>query len=341
MRFLIVHHDTLGLRHDARILHRALTTVRPPCSVHHIIVPGPMLFDYKTPLNLSEEITAAAPFDCTFILEHAHANDPITRSEFSKAVVYIPNIEWMSPADEEVVRSGCIWKVLLKNRYSLDIFRALPHVDHVSASTCIGWTSEDPLDRATGHTATDYNRFLHVKGISSQKQTDIVMETWAENPSFPKLTVVLRFPYGFELTQPMKYASNVDVIMREVPLSELHSLQSAAGVHVAPSLAEGFGHSLNEARAAGSILITTDAPPMNELVKNGETGLLVPVDETRSSPMKRSRWYPVTREALAVAVEKVLRLPQASREKMGRAAREVYLGERERFHANLSQALEL
>ena len=53
-----------------------------------------------------------------------------------------------------------------------------------------------------------------------------------------------------------------------------------AGVYVCPSSTEGYGHYLNEGRSAGGIIITTDAAPMNELVSNGDNGLLVKVSHT-------------------------------------------------------------
>jgi hypothetical protein len=52
-------------------------------------------------------------------------------------------------------------------------------------------------------------------------------------------------------------------------------LQSVAEVHMCPSLIEGWGQYIDEGRRTKSVVLTLDAPPMNELVKNGETGILV------------------------------------------------------------------
>ena len=62
-------------------------------------------------------------------------------------------------------------------------------------------------------------------------------------------------------------------------------LQSVAEVHMCPSLIEGWGQYIDEGRRAKAVVLTLDAPPMNELIrdsnsdsnthKNGNTGILV------------------------------------------------------------------
>ena len=47
-------------------------------------------------------------------------------------------------------------------------------------------------------------------------------------------------------------------------------------VHVCPSSREGFGHYINEARSVSAVIITVDAPPMNEFVTNATSGILIP-----------------------------------------------------------------
>jgi glycosyltransferase involved in cell wall biosynthesis len=64
-------------------------------------------------------------------------------------------------------------------------------------------------------------------------------------------------------------------VRRDIP-----RLLKAADVFVFPSLFEGFGVSLLQAMAMGLPCVTADAPPMNELITHGKTGLLV---QARSS----------------------------------------------------------
>ena len=52
-------------------------------------------------------------------------------------------------------------------------------------------------------------------------------------------------------------------------------LQTVAAVHMCPSLIEGWGQYIDEGRRAKAVVLTLDAPPMNELVNDGDSGILV------------------------------------------------------------------
>jgi hypothetical protein len=54
-----------------------------------------------------------------------------------------------------------------------------------------------------------------------------------------------------------------------ISFTQVRRFQSEHPIHICASEREGFGHYLNEARAAGALIITTDHPPMNELVTSG------------------------------------------------------------------------
>ena len=61
--------------------------------------------------------------------------------------------------------------------------------------------------------------------------------------------------------------------------SDIPRLMAAADVFVFPSLYEGLGVSLLQALAAGLPCVTTDRPPMTEVVDHEVTGLLAPAGE--------------------------------------------------------------
>lgn len=71
---------------------------------------------------------------------------------------------------------------------------------------------------------------------------------------------------------------------RHVSFGEIRALQARFPAHACPSEREGFGHYLNEARAAGAAVLSTDHPPMSEMVRHGGSGVLVRPERTGSYP---------------------------------------------------------
>ncbi len=67
----------------------------------------------------------------------------------------------------------------------------------------------------------------------------------------------------------------VEVLIEDLPTDEHLRLFASAHVCVAPSRWEGLGLHLYESMALGLPVITNDNPPMNEVVRDGDNGLLV------------------------------------------------------------------
>jgi glycosyltransferase involved in cell wall biosynthesis len=67
----------------------------------------------------------------------------------------------------------------------------------------------------------------------------------------------------------------VEVVLEDLPTDEHLRLFAAADVCVAPSRWEGLGLHLFEAMALGLPVIANDNPPINEVILDGENGLLV------------------------------------------------------------------
>ncbi len=67
----------------------------------------------------------------------------------------------------------------------------------------------------------------------------------------------------------------VEVLIEDLPTDEHLRLFASAHVCVAPSRWEGLGLHLYESMALGLPVITNDNPPMNEVVRDGENGLLI------------------------------------------------------------------
>ena len=56
-----------------------------------------------------------------------------------------------------------------------------------------------------------------------------------------------------------------------VDYNVIQFLQSVADVHMCPSLIEGWGQYIDEGRRSKSVVLTLDAPPMNELIRDNNT----------------------------------------------------------------------
>jgi len=67
----------------------------------------------------------------------------------------------------------------------------------------------------------------------------------------------------------------VEVVLEDLPSDEHLRLFASADVCIAPSRWEGLGLHLYESMALGLPVITNDNPPMNEVIRDGENGLLV------------------------------------------------------------------
>ena len=72
---------------------------------------------------------------------------------------------------------------------------------------------------------------------------------------------------------------NITILHGTVPREELVQMYQESDVAVLPSKWEGLGLTFLEAISCGLPILTVDAPPMNEFVKNRETGFLCGITE--------------------------------------------------------------
>ncbi len=174
----------------------------------------------------------------------------------------------------------------------------------------IGFTSPDRRD---GQVAKDWRRFLHVAGRSTVKGTDVILQLWARHPEWPILHLV-----QCAENAPQSVPPNVELHAGYVDDRELLRLQNHCGIHLCPSRCEGWGHYIAEGLSCGAVVLTTDAPPMNELVTE-QRGRLVGWD--RSEPRHLGTSYYVSPSALEESIEGLLHTPEAELALLGEAAR--------------------
>jgi glycosyltransferase involved in cell wall biosynthesis len=136
---------------------------------------------------------------------------------------------------------------------------------------------------------------------------------------------------------PLRASVNLTFLLKHLPEPKRRTLQRQSGVHVYPSYAEGFGHSLNEARAAAAVLVTTGGPPMNEFIEDGGSGILVPVRPENQKPYHRVTAYHVTADDLEQSIQGALQLSDEQRLTMGSRARARYEHDRNLFQAGIRE----
>ena len=117
--------------------------------------------------------------------------------------------------------------------------------------------------------------FFHSAGMSPRRKgTDLVVDAFRQLSGEARLVIHLqRCLDDFQSLKEACQADNrIEVVEKVVGPPGLYHL---GDVYVYPTRLEGIGLTIAEALASGLPTITTDCPPMNEFVKNGESGLLV------------------------------------------------------------------
>lgn len=225
-------------------------------------------------------------------------------SQLSGVVALIPNQERFPRRHLGRLRS--VDHVLCKSQHAVDVFSK-----HASKVSYIGFTSED---RDDPEIAADYDRFFHLAGKSTLKGTSVLLDLWSRNPQWPKLTIVQS-----AANAPKETPANVRLISEYLHDSRLRELQNQHGIHLCPSLSEGWGHYIVEAMSCGAVVVTTDGPPMNELVRE-DRGILVPYNHAESRHLGMN-WH-VDPSGLSDAIESILAMPDAQKERLGKNAAE-------------------
>lgn len=197
-----------------------------------------------------------------------------------------------------------------------------------------GFTSVDRFRRNRG---MDYNRFIHICGKSPYKGTLKIVEAWINHPEFPRLTIKVYDGMYSDIQNMLKnkVVKNLEINNDFVSEDELSELYNACGIHLCPSNAEGWGHYIAEAKSAKAVVLYTNAPCMNETFTDGVDGISIDCDT--SAPIITNGvcpFYEIDPINVAKAVQKVLSLPLAEKQRIGNNARASYLKNDADFTSN-------
>jgi len=314
---LLIHVHTVGLRRDLDVFRRALHGLPVHLSV--------TAFDPAWRPRLVRGLRRATgtlsrrpTYDVNlFVEEIVEGWIPLARVN-----CLVPHQEWFSDETRALV-PRMNW-IVCKSQFAVQMFQSF-----APRTAFTGFTT---LDRYDPSVAKDYNACLHVAGTSLQKGTYTINEVWLRHPRWPLLNLHWTEPTARPVPGP-----NVRCETSFVDERTLRKIQNRCGIHLCPSEAEGFGHYLVEAMSSAAVVITTDAPPMNELVRP-ERGVLAGYN--RQAPQGAGMNYYVDPARLEEAVERVLAMSPAERERLGKNAREWFLENDRLFRQRLWEVLQ-
>lgn len=221
---------------------------------------------------------------------------------------------------------GRMHYILCKTRAGLAASHALVEQKHVQCTPVyLGFSSPFTSIACT----PDWTRVLHLAGSSPYKNTATVIQTWIRHPEWPELVVICRElcrrnaeKYGVD----WKAAGRAPNIRVHERVDNVVELQCTIRTHLCPSITEGYGHYINEARAAGALIITSDLAPMNELV-DAESGILTRCGQIL---LKQHNMIPIetcVAPDIERAVQTCIEMPIAEKIRLGARARVRYLAE--------------
>src|SRR5699024_3721758 len=191
----------------------------------------------------------------------------------------LPHIKIGSYIDyykEHTVKEFFIYDFLIcntKRHYS--VFEEHPQCYYVpwGTDTEVFQPNESSRERLT---------FFHSAGMSTRKGTEFVIDAFIDGNIYKNANLIihtqrkLEDTFGYDTEELKKY--NVKVVEDTVTVPGLYYL---GDIYVYPTKLDGLGLTMYEALASGLPIITTNQPPMSEVV-NTNVGILVEVDYLRS-----------------------------------------------------------
>lgn len=156
---------------------------------------------------------------------------------------------------------------------------------------------------------------IHLVNAIKHIDKDIQVVLCAGAPDTPEIEKEMQ--KGVE--REKKKRKNIFWIREMVTKKTAIQLYSHAAVFCCPSIYEPFGIINLEAMACGTAVVASAVGGIKEVVKDGKTGLLVPLKQQKKSPFEASNPEKFAKD-LAVAVNKVA-LDEKLQKSMGRAGR--------------------
>jgi len=176
-------------------------------------------------------------------------------------VVYIPMFDCVSLAEIKYLHFVDLWVALNKFSYVLLIAQGFK-----SKSVYLPYAlnlSEYPYKERGGQVFAHNAGYHKLPGsiMDAHKGTDIVVRTM-QLPEFSAYTLILN-----SLTDVPMAAGTPNIKINKCLHHTMAELYAEGDIYLAPSRWEGLSLPLYEAMASGFIVLTTNAPPMNQIIQ--------------------------------------------------------------------------
>ncbi|RHY28139.1 hypothetical protein DYB32_006205 [Aphanomyces invadans] len=317
------------------------------------------------------------PRSAMLFLNH-YWHDLPTRADFppDKPVVLMPNVEMYELNADQYRRPDYIlaktWDAYsrltrwvdrhnessqaLRTHGDTNQRRRLPKVRYTQH------TSSDPTALVAKHVPKSFQHvsFVHANGRSVHKSTCAILDCWKARPDLPPLVVLAkddRSKAHYESLFPQRQANVEYRHGADIDPSAFGEILAAAPVMLCPSAMEGFGHYINQARAAGALVATTDGLPMREFV-DASSGVLVDAELFKPPVWSADFWslgqemgrhykvahhwrvgtgmeWTVSGRAICDAVDKIVAMSPRERQTKAAAGRMRYLQQLKFFKAQM------
>jgi len=240
-------------------------------------------------LRLTKKAKIDRPIYMKIFLEHII---PDMLQIQSTHTVYIPNIEMLTDWDVKLMKQTM---VLCKNMYTFNNIKT-PSKKLIKFTTNT-YNIKVPKNK---------NIAIHFGGTSFMKGTWNLVKAWIEagcfidiNPDIKLIVTTSQPSIYWQLLDTKIENTLVGRDIENTVYKNVHVVSylgnddytyfsNIAQFRIQPSCIEGFGHTVNEGRAYGSVTITTNHPPMNELIT--DTRCLIDIVETRPTHLLFKRF---------------------------------------------------
>jgi glycosyltransferase involved in cell wall biosynthesis len=315
---VITNPNSAGLRTDADIV----------CFLLHAMGIDTLIVDmFSYPLD-----ERARGSDLNIFLESLHEGRYLTG--YARANWLVPNAEWYYPHlwDRYL---PLISLILCKTQHAYRLWS-----QRVGPSRCL-YTGFESRDMLTPYWISRDAGFIHIAGKSESKGTDAIAEAWKRLPYHP-LTVITSSSNDAEVQisrRLMNLFSGCAMNVRHLHSLSDEQLSAQLSGHrfaIQPSLYEGYGHSIHEALSAQCVVLTTDAPPMNEFA-GIDLSALIPV--VRRVPRMMVEFSHCSVDGIRNRVEAAAGMREEDLDRIGDRARQAWERERLFFRETFTDAI--